>query len=113
MNSMKNMNRHVTLTTAVFVVCLGASVLVLVRAPASPNGEEAAAAAQNGKYLYSFGFQGDAPGGFWGEHQFNVDQEGNLYIAEVPNGRVQKFRPLKGADPAKLVAKPIYDAWQR
>jgi hypothetical protein len=65
----------------------------------------------SGKFLYSFGFQGDAPGGFWGVHQFNVDQEGNLYVAEVSNGRVQKFRPLKGADPAKLVGKPVYSAW--
>ena len=67
----------------------------------------------NGKYLYSFGYQGDAPGAFWGAHQFNVDQEGNLYVAEVSNGRVQKFRPKKGADPAKLVGKPVYAAWQR
>src|SRR5450759_1111106 len=66
----------------------------------------------SGKFLYSFGFQGDAPGGFWGVHQFNVDQEGNLYVAEVSNGRVQKFRPLKGADPAKLVGKPVYAAWR-
>jgi len=65
-----------------------------------------------GKYLYSFGFQGDAPGGFWGVHQFGVDQEGNLYVAEVFNGRVQKFRPKKGADPTKLVGKPIYASWK-
>ena len=66
----------------------------------------------NGKYQYSFGFQGDAPGGMWGAHQMNVDQEGSLYIAEVSNGRVQKFRPMKGADPAKLVGKPVYAAWR-
>ena len=65
-----------------------------------------------GKYQYSFGYQGDAPGAFWGEHQFSVDQEGNLYMAEVSNGRVQKFRPLKGADPKKLVSKPFYGAWK-
>jgi hypothetical protein len=66
----------------------------------------------NGKYLYSFGFQGDAPGGFWGVHQFDVDQEGNLYVAEVSNGRVQKFRPMRGADPEKLVSKPDYPTWK-
>ena len=66
----------------------------------------------NGKYLYSFGYQGDAPGAFWGAHQFNVDQEGSLYVAEVSNGRVQKFRPKKGADPEKLVGKPAYVAWK-
>jgi hypothetical protein len=66
----------------------------------------------NGKFLYSFGFQGDAPGGFWGVHQFGVDQEGNLYVAEVSNGRVQKFRPMKGADPEKLISKPDYPTWK-
>jgi hypothetical protein len=45
-------------------------------------------------------------------HQFSVDQEGNLYVAEVAAGRIQKFRPLKGADPAKLVGKPFYSAWK-
>jgi len=66
----------------------------------------------NGKFQYSFGFQGDAPGGFWGVHQFGVDQEGNLYVAEVSAGRVQKFRPMRGADPAKLISKPEYVAWK-
>jgi NHL repeat len=66
----------------------------------------------NGKFQYSFGFQGDAPGGFWGVHQFGVDQEGNLYVAEVSSGRVQKFRPMRGADPAKLISKPEYVAWK-
>jgi hypothetical protein len=36
-----------------------------------------------------------------------VDQEGNLYIAEVFNGRVQKFRPKAGADPAKLIGPEL------
>ena len=57
-------------------------------------------------------YQGDAPGAFWGVHQFSVDQEGNLYVAEVSTGRVQKFRPMKGADPTKLIGKPEYVAWK-
>lgn len=57
-----------------------------------------------GKLLHSWGTWGQFPGGLWGMHQFSVDQEGNLYVAEVFNGRVQKFRPKKGADPAKLIA---------
>ena len=36
-----------------------------------------------------------------------MDQEGNLYLAEVFNGRVQKFRPKKGADPAKMVGQEL------
>jgi len=42
----------------------------------------------------------------------SVDQEGNLYVAEVDSGRVQKFRPKPGANPAFLVAKPVYSAWR-
>jgi len=41
-----------------------------------------------------------------------VDQDGNFYVAEVDNGRVQKFIPRPGANPAYLVSKPIYSAWK-
>ncbi len=61
---------------------------------------------QQGRYQYSWGFMGDAPGALWAVHQLSVDQEGNLYVAETANGRAQKFRPKKGADPAKLVHRP-------
>ena len=64
-----------------------------------------------GHFLYSWGSMGDWPGGLWGAHQLSVDQEGNFYIAEVSNGRAQKFRPKKNADPAKLIAKPVHPAW--
>jgi hypothetical protein len=65
-----------------------------------------------GHFLYSFGTWGDFPGGFWGVHGFSVDQEGNFYVAEVDNGRVQKFVPRAGANPAFLVSKPVYSAWK-
>jgi hypothetical protein len=58
-----------------------------------------------GKYLYGWGGPGGHLGGLNGPHSITVDQEGNLYLAEVFNGRVQKFRPKKGADPAKLVGQ--------
>ena len=45
-----------------------------------------------GHFLYSWGTWGDFPGGFWGVHGFSVDQDGNFYVAEVDNGRAQKFR---------------------
>jgi DNA-binding beta-propeller fold protein YncE len=57
----------------------------------------------NGHYLYGWGGPGGQPGQFNGPHSITVDQDGNLYLAEVFNGRVQKFRPKAGADPAKLV----------
>ena len=61
----------------------------------------------NGKYLYGWGGPGGQPGQFNGPHSITVDQEGNLYLAEVFNGRVQKFRPKAGADPAKLVGQEL------
>jgi len=37
--------------------------------------------------------------------------EGNLYVAEVDSGRVQKFRPKQGAHPDYLVSKPVARVW--
>ena len=42
----------------------------------------------------------------WGVHDMSVDQEGTLYVAEVDNGRVQKFRARPGANPDFLVGRP-------
>jgi hypothetical protein len=60
-----------------------------------------------GNYLYGWGGPGGHPGGFEGPHQFTIDQEGNLYVAEVFNGRVQKFRPKPGADKSKLIGQEL------
>jgi len=39
-------------------------------------------------------------------HGTTVDPEGNLYFAEVGNGRLQKFTPRRGARPELLIGKP-------
>ena len=65
-----------------------------------------------GNLLYSWGVFGDFPGAQWGVHGLSVDQEGNFYIAEVGNGRVQKYIPKPGARPQTLVGKPVYAAWE-
>lgn len=59
-----------------------------------------------GRLLSSWGTFGSYPGALWGPHQFSVDTEGNLYIAEAHNGRVQKLRPQPGVDPTALVGQP-------
>ena len=59
----------------------------------------------DGHYLYGWGGRGGQPGQFSGPHQLTTDQEGNLYIAEVFNGRVVKFRPKPNADPTKIVGQ--------
>jgi peptidylamidoglycolate lyase len=63
-----------------------------------------------GKLLNSWGTFGAFPGGFWGVHQFSVDNEGNLYTADVHVGRPQKFRPRRGVDAARLVGQPVRQA---
>ena len=62
----------------------------------------------NGKLLHGWGTFGAFPGGLWGVHQVNVDSEGNLYLAEVFNGRVQKLRPKAGADRTRLIAQTTH-----
>ncbi len=66
----------------------------------------------DGHLLYAWGMLSDNPGGLFNTHGMSVDQQGNFYVAEVGNGRAQKFRPRAGADPAKLVGKPVYAAWK-
>ena len=58
---------------------------------------------KSGRLLHSWGTFGQFPGAMWGVHQFTVDEEGNLYTAEAFNGRAQKFRPKRGADPGKVI----------
>jgi peptidylamidoglycolate lyase len=67
---------------------------------------------QQGRFLYSWGSQGEWPGAMWNPHGLSVDQLGNLYMAEVNNGRAQKFRPRAGANPAYLVGQPVRAAWR-
>lgn len=58
-----------------------------------------------GRLLFSWGTFGNMPGGIWGPHQFSVDSEDNFYVADVHVGRVQKFRPKPGVNPALLVGQ--------
>lgn len=66
----------------------------------------------DGHLLYEWGSGGDWPSALWNVHGMSVDQEGNLYLAEVNNGRAEKFRPRAGANPDLIVGKPVYSAWK-
>jgi len=62
----------------------------------------------SGHLEYAFGTSGVNGNGrdqtkFWGVHQIAADSDGNLYVAEVFNGRADKFVPRAGADPKTLV----------
>ena len=61
----------------------------------------------DGNYHYGWGEPGRYPGQFGGPHALTVDQDGNLYTAEVFNGRVQKFRLKPGADLTKAVGQEL------
>jgi hypothetical protein len=61
----------------------------------------------SGKLLFTWGVAGAAPGQMFGNGQFDVDRDGNLYIGEVGGGRVQKWRPRKGANPEHLIQYPL------
>ena len=60
-----------------------------------------------GHYQYSWGSKGEWPGALWNVHGMSVDSDGNLYLAEVNAGRVEKFRPRRGANPALLVGQAL------
>ena len=65
-----------------------------------------------GRLMYSWGTAADLQGSLWGIHGISTDQEGNLYTAGVNSGRFNKFTPRAGANPAYMVGKPVYSAWQ-
>ncbi len=55
---------------------------------------------EDGNYLSAFGAFADAqgnadafPGSFWGPRDIVIDADGNLYVADTGNKRVQKFSP--------------------
>lgn len=57
----------------------------------------------NGKLLTYWGMTGSAPGLFDNPHQFGVDDQGNLFIADAWNNRLQKFTPKPDADKSRLM----------
>ncbi len=61
-----------------------------------------------GRLLHGWGTFGAYPGQLWGVHQMSVDSEGNLYVAEVFNGRPQKFRPKPGVDRKLLIGQIVH-----
>ena len=65
-----------------------------------------------GHLQYAWGGSGLWAGATDGVHGISVDQEGNVYLAELFHGRAMKYRPRPGANPNYLVGKPPYVAWK-
>jgi DNA-binding beta-propeller fold protein YncE len=61
----------------------------------------------SGKRLFSWHMSGKKPGLFHEVHQFSIDAEGTLYCVDNVLGRIQKFRPRRGADPSQLIGPPV------
>lgn len=59
----------------------------------------------NGKLLYHWGTIGADPGQTDNAHQFDIDDAGNLYVADANNNRVQKFVPRKDADRSRVIGR--------
>jgi NHL repeat len=57
-------------------------------------------------YWGTANIQGVFPGSLYAPHAFSVDADGNLYIADYRNHRVQKFTPKPGADRTRLIRQP-------
>jgi DNA-binding beta-propeller fold protein YncE len=53
------------------------------------------------------GTRGGFPGGLSRPHQLDVDREGNVYVASWDGGWASKFVPKPGADPSKLIGRPL------
>ena len=58
-----------------------------------------------GNHLYSWGAPGLQAGRLACSHGITTDQDGNLFVADCFAGRVQKFEPIPGADPSKMVGQ--------
>lgn len=67
----------------------------------------------NGKLQTYWGTQGTSPGYMNQPHAFSVDSEGNLYIANGLNHRVEKFTPKADADRSRLVGQAFGPAARR
>ena len=67
----------------------------------------------NGKLQTYWGTQGTNPGYMNQPHAFSVDSEGNLYIANGLNQRVEKYIPAANADRSRLVGQAFGPAAPR
>ena len=57
----------------------------------------------NGLLRTYWGAAGSFAGAFNNPHHFDVDQDGNLYVADYANFRVQKFVPSPNGDRRRLI----------
>jgi streptogramin lyase len=66
---------------------------------------------KQGQLQYYFGAYGGTRGGFPGglarPHQMDVDENGVVYVASWDGGWLNKFTPKAGADPNKLIGRPL------
>jgi sugar lactone lactonase YvrE len=59
-----------------------------------------------GTLLTYWGTRGSFPGAISNPHAFSVDSDGNLYVVDYLNNRLQKFTPKRDAEPSRLMVQP-------
>jgi hypothetical protein len=75
----------------------------------NPGGTLGMHDAVSGKYLNSWGAEGDFPGAMFAPHDFSVDSAGAIYVSYSPVHRVDKYVPKAGADKSLLVGLPYFE----
>jgi DNA-binding beta-propeller fold protein YncE len=64
----------------------------------------------NGVLQTYWGVTGKAPGAFDNLHNFDVAEDGSLFVADAWNNRIQKFTPKEHADPERLIGQQFIPA---
>ena len=59
----------------------------------------------NGELQTYWGVMGDAPGALDNPHDFDVDENGNMYQADAWNNRLQKFVPGEDVDSTRVIGQ--------
>jgi DNA-binding beta-propeller fold protein YncE len=61
----------------------------------------------DGKLLTYWGTPGELSGGFDNPHDFSIDSDGNVYVVQSQNYRVEKYVPKPNADRSRLAGPPM------
>ena len=68
---------------------------------------------KNGRFIKSSGTRGNQPGQLNLPHSLQVDLQGNVYIGDRSNARVQVFQRIRAEPPVAQQADPGSDPQRR
>ena len=74
---------------------------------AQKDGDRLVEITRDGKFVKSYGKQGNAPGDLWGPHALAYDSQGRLFVADRSNNRIQVFdKDMKFVDDWRHFSRP-------